>query len=97
MKKQNEIKKSLDEILKEKDKVAKKIQEDNLLELQLVVRAEGLNKGRCYYCPNKHPYLISNCGRAVREAKCPACNEKIGGKNKVLTKNNTEIKGLPFN
>ena len=62
----------------------------------MVVKAEGLNKGRWYYCPNNHPYLISNCGRAVKEAKCPECGAGIGGKNKKLRADNKEIKGLPF-
>jgi len=36
-------------------------------------------QGHWFKCPNGHPYVITECGGAMQEAKCPDCGAKIGG------------------
>merc|ERR1712204_103413 len=36
-------------------------------------------KGHWFKCSNGHYYVIGECGGATEMAKCPECNEVIGG------------------
>ncbi|XP_071112375.1 E3 ubiquitin-protein ligase rnf213-alpha-like [Haliotis cracherodii] len=33
-----------------------------------------------FYCPDGHPYAITECGRPYTEGKCNQCGKKIGGR-----------------
>ncbi|CAF5211440.1 unnamed protein product, partial [Rotaria magnacalcarata] len=46
-----------------------------------IVAALNLAKGHWYVCPKGHPYVITECGGANQESRCPECGEKIGGQN----------------
>ncbi|PVH90683.1 hypothetical protein DM02DRAFT_710328, partial [Periconia macrospinosa] len=37
--------------------------------------------GHWYYCRNNHPFTVGECGMPVAEARCPQCEEPIGGHN----------------
>ncbi|XP_062574185.1 E3 ubiquitin-protein ligase rnf213-alpha-like [Saccostrea cucullata] len=43
-----------------------------------------------YLCPNKHPYVIGNCGRPFIEYTCGVCRAKIGGKLHVAAEGNMQ-------
>ncbi|CAM4799643.1 unnamed protein product [Rotaria magnacalcarata] len=53
-----------------------------------IVAALNLAKGHWYVCPKGHPYVITECGGANQESRCPECGEKIGGQNhRILSTN----------
>ncbi|UJR33622.1 hypothetical protein I4U23_021057 [Adineta vaga] len=78
------------------DKLVKKFQHLNNLpglsiteiERVAIVGALNLTQGHWYVCPNGHPYVITECGGANQESKCPECGEKIGGQNHRLEPRN---------
>ncbi|EWC45320.1 hypothetical protein DRE_00719 [Drechslerella stenobrocha 248] len=37
--------------------------------------------GDWYYCVNGHPFIVRGDGLAVVEARCPDCNEPVGGRD----------------
>ncbi|TGZ81583.1 P-loop containing nucleoside triphosphate hydrolase protein [Ascodesmis nigricans] len=37
-----------------------------------------------YYCENKHPFTVGNCGMPVQVARCPECDARIGGREHEL-------------
>ncbi|KAG5648636.1 hypothetical protein DXG03_003247 [Asterophora parasitica] len=45
--------------------------------------------GHFYNCPNGHTFVITECGGAMQRARCPECNEVIGGDNHTLDSRNT--------
>ncbi|KAG5870922.1 hypothetical protein JTB14_004143 [Gonioctena quinquepunctata] len=53
-----------------------------------IVKAMGLSKGHWFKCPNGHPYVITECGGAMQEFRCPDCGEKIGGTQHTLLATN---------
>ncbi|XP_023016144.2 NFX1-type zinc finger-containing protein 1 isoform X1 [Leptinotarsa decemlineata] len=64
-----------------------------------IVKALGLSKGHWFKCPNGHPYVITECGGAMQEFRCPDCGEKIGGTRHTLTGFNqlaSEMDGAQF-
>lgn len=65
-------------------------------ERKAIVQAMGLTPGHWYVCPNGHPYVITECGGAMQQSKCPECHEGIGGSNHALLSTNrvaTEMDG----
>ncbi|XP_060599995.1 E3 ubiquitin-protein ligase RNF213-like [Ruditapes philippinarum] len=46
-----------------------------------------------YRCPNGHPYVIGNCGRAVERAYCRECGAEIGGQRHHILAGNTKDMG----
>ena len=53
-----------------------------------VIRSLGTT---VYKCPNGHIYLIGECGRPMEESKCPDCGAKIGGREHIPVRNNTQV------
>ncbi|XP_059932789.1 E3 ubiquitin-protein ligase rnf213-alpha-like isoform X2 [Gadus macrocephalus] len=49
----------------------------------LFVAQQAMGQVRWYYCPNKHPCAIGNCGRPWVKSKCPDCGAEIGGTNHI--------------
>ncbi|KAM8945862.1 LOW QUALITY PROTEIN: NFX1-type zinc finger-containing protein 1 [Pelodytes ibericus] len=54
----------------------------------MIVKAIGLQTGHWFKCPNNHVYLITECGGAMEESKCPDCKAKIGGQNHMVDPSN---------
>lgn len=55
----------------------------------------GFNtRGHFYQCPNGHVYVITECGGAMVESRCPECGCAIGGRNHTL--NNTNTRAMDF-
>ncbi|KAG8446598.1 hypothetical protein GDO86_014154 [Hymenochirus boettgeri] len=48
-------------------------------ERAMIVSAMGLQQGHWFKCPNNHVYVITECGGAMEQSKCPECNATIGG------------------
>ncbi|KIO21374.1 hypothetical protein M407DRAFT_80478 [Tulasnella calospora MUT 4182] len=46
-------------------------------------------RGHFYQCPNGHIYVITECGGAMEESRCPECGCAIGGRDHVLNRTNT--------
>ena len=61
-----------------------------ILEKYQIVRALNLPKGHWFKCPNQHIYVITECGGAMEQRKCPepGCNSEIGGVDHKLVANN---------
>ncbi|KAI1908527.1 hypothetical protein LOZ61_003787 [Ophidiomyces ophidiicola] len=36
--------------------------------------------GHWYYCENRHPFTIGECGMPMEEARCPQCGAVVGGR-----------------
>ena len=53
-----------------------------------IVKAMGYRRGHWFKCPNGHIYVIGDCGGAMQRAKCPECQEVIGGENHTLERSN---------
>ena len=53
-----------------------------------VIRSLGTT---VYKCPKGHIYLIGECGRPMEESKCPDCGAKIGGREHIPVRNNTQV------
>ncbi|XP_053388236.1 E3 ubiquitin-protein ligase rnf213-alpha-like [Mercenaria mercenaria] len=47
-----------------------------------------------YRCPNGHPYVIGNCGRAKERANCRECGAAIGGQGHRLVAGNTKDRSV---
>ncbi|KAG9089663.1 hypothetical protein FRC06_001443 [Ceratobasidium sp. 370] len=47
------------------------------------------HSGHFYRCPNGHPYVITECGGAMQESRCPECHAPIGGGSHRLRSDNT--------
>ncbi|PIL26781.1 hypothetical protein GSI_11117 [Ganoderma sinense ZZ0214-1] len=64
-----------------------------LQEREEIVKAFGFwveaHRGHFYNCENGHTFVITECGGAMQEARCPECNAPIGGSGHMLTANNT--------
>ncbi|OQO13288.1 hypothetical protein B0A48_01516 [Cryoendolithus antarcticus] len=55
-------------------------------QLKMVVAAMGSEfrgTGHWYICVNGHPFVIGECGMAMELARCPDCNEQVGGTDHV--------------
>ncbi|KAJ0417154.1 hypothetical protein BJY00DRAFT_325758 [Aspergillus carlsbadensis] len=39
--------------------------------------------GHWYYCRNRHPFTVGECGLPMEEAQCPQCGERVGGQSHV--------------
>lgn len=64
-----------------------------------IVKAMPESKGHWFKCPNKHIYMIGDCGGATVESKCPECNATIGGSDHRLRDDNQfarEMDGAQF-
>ncbi|TBU41804.1 hypothetical protein BD309DRAFT_964525 [Dichomitus squalens] len=59
-------------------------------EREEIVKAFGFShRGHFYNCENGHTFVITECGGAMEESKCPECNAPIGGSSHRLTTSNT--------
>ncbi|RPB23174.1 hypothetical protein L211DRAFT_787516 [Terfezia boudieri ATCC MYA-4762] len=47
------------------------------------MRSELRGTGHWYYCVNRHPFTVGECGMPMREARCPQCDAPIGGQNHI--------------
>ncbi|KAE8575514.1 hypothetical protein XENTR_v10003856 [Xenopus tropicalis] len=54
----------------------------------MIVKAIGLQQGHWFKCPNNHVYVITECGGAMEQSKCPECKEIIGGTQHNLHRTN---------
>ncbi|KAL1748207.1 hypothetical protein HDZ31DRAFT_30258 [Schizophyllum fasciatum] len=77
-------------------KLAKHIEKDaayaplSTSEMEDVVRALSFGyRGHFYNCENGHTFVITECGGATQEARCPECNCPIGGTGHQLHSSNT--------
>ncbi|KAG8902316.1 hypothetical protein FRC00_012829 [Tulasnella sp. 408] len=51
-------------------------------------------RGHFYQCPNGHVYVITECGGAMVQSRCPECGCTIGGRRHTL--NNTNTRAMDF-
>lgn len=57
-------------------------------EMRMVVAAmekEFSGTGHWYYCVNRHPFTIGECGMPMEMARCPQCGAAIGGQRHRTT------------
>jgi len=55
-----------------------------------IIKAFGFsNRGHFYNCENGHTFVITECGGAMEQARCPECNAPIGGSGHRLHQSNT--------
>lgn len=45
--------------------------------------------GHFYNCPNGHTFVITECGGAMQQGRCPECGAVIGGSDHTLDSSNT--------
>lgn len=65
-------------------------------ERKMIVSTMNMAPGHWYKCPNNHVYVITECGGAMEQRKCPDCNATIGGQSHRLASGNmvaTEMDG----
>ncbi|KAL4908894.1 hypothetical protein BDW74DRAFT_187382 [Aspergillus multicolor] len=43
------------------------------------MEAQFSGTGHWYYCVNNHPFTVGECGMPMEEARCPQCDERVGG------------------
>ncbi|KAI8974770.1 hypothetical protein BD414DRAFT_424028 [Trametes punicea] len=61
-----------------------------LQEREEIVKAFGFShRGHFYNCENGHTFVITECGGAMQESRCPECNALIGGSHHQLLSSNT--------
>jgi hypothetical protein len=68
--------------------------QDNLLNFRNAIakaQEECGEAAELYACSKGHPYIIGDCGQPYFRAKCPECNETIGGRFHELVKGNTKL------
>lgn len=57
-------------------------------ERKMIVSAMKMPPGHWYKCPNGHVYLITECGGAMENRRCPDCDAIIGGASHRLERGN---------
>ncbi|KAF3908937.1 hypothetical protein ABW21_db0204613 [Orbilia brochopaga] len=57
--------------------------EENMVIAAMAAQFSGA--GHWYYCINGHPFTVGECGLPMEEARCPECNQPVGGRNHELT------------
>ncbi|KAL2816292.1 hypothetical protein BJX63DRAFT_143404 [Aspergillus granulosus] len=40
-----------------------------------------MGTGHWYYCRNRHPFTVGECGLPMEQARCPQCGEGVGGRD----------------
>lgn len=58
-------------------------------ERKMIVSTMNMAPGHWYKCPNGHVYVITECGGAMENRKCPDCSATIGGQSHRLASGNT--------
>ncbi|KAG9078508.1 hypothetical protein FS749_009464 [Ceratobasidium sp. UAMH 11750] len=58
--------------------------------LSIVKAFDFGHSGHFCRCPNGHPYIITECGGAMQESRCPECHAPIGGGSHRLRSDNTQ-------
>lgn len=58
-------------------------------ERKMIVSSMNMAPGHWYKCPNGHIYVITECGGAMEQRKCPDCSATIGGQSHRLESGNT--------
>lgn len=58
-------------------------------ERKMIVSTMKMAPGHWYKCPNGHVYVITECGGAMEQSKCPDCSATIGGQSHRLASGNT--------
>ncbi|KAJ5052617.1 hypothetical protein J3E74DRAFT_443226, partial [Bipolaris maydis] len=48
-------------------------------EVYMAMARQFSGTGHWYYCRNNHPFTVGECGMPMEEARCPQCEEPIGG------------------
>ncbi|XP_060089485.1 NFX1-type zinc finger-containing protein 1 [Heteronotia binoei] len=56
--------------------------------VQIVTAVMTNRQGHWFKCQNGHIYVITECGGAMEEGRCPECQEVIGGTNHRLDPSN---------
>ncbi|KAL8179818.1 UNVERIFIED_CONTAM: NFX1-type zinc finger-containing protein 1 [Gekko kuhli] len=56
--------------------------------VQIVAAVTDNRRGHWFKCRNGHIYVITECGGAMEESRCPECHEVIGGTNHTLNPSN---------
>ncbi|TFY82038.1 hypothetical protein EWM64_g1976 [Hericium alpestre] len=86
----------VDKYLNEYDELVEHIMTDkvyrplSLHEREEIVKAFGFSpQGHFYNCENGHTFVITECGGAMEQARCPECSAPIGGSNHQLLSSNT--------
>ncbi|KZT65176.1 hypothetical protein DAEQUDRAFT_539533 [Daedalea quercina L-15889] len=65
----------------------------SLQEREDIVKAFGFShRGHFYNCENGHTFVITECGGAMQEARCPECRAPIGGSGHQLHSSNTRAR-----
>ncbi|XP_071956942.1 E3 ubiquitin-protein ligase rnf213-alpha-like [Antedon mediterranea] len=66
--------------------------QDNTMEAVKALRRSNTERNMTWnQCPNGHPYVIGDCGRATFTGYCLECNLPIGGQQHRLRSDNTSI------
>ena len=70
--------------------------DDTMYMVQRALMEAGASSGakRWFTCPNGHPFAIGDCGGATVKARCPECNEEIGGSGHELLGTNRVLGGV---
>jgi hypothetical protein len=50
--------------------------------------------GHWYYCENRHPFTIGDCGGAMELSRCPECGAAVGGQHHRTTAGVTHARDL---
>ncbi|XP_077428659.1 NFX1-type zinc finger-containing protein 1 isoform X2 [Vanacampus margaritifer] len=58
-------------------------------ERKMIVSAMKIGSGHWFQCPNRHVYVITECGGAMEARRCTDCDAMIGGGNHTLASGNT--------
>ncbi|KAH8430069.1 uncharacterized protein LDX57_007740 [Aspergillus melleus] len=45
--------------------------------------AQFTGTGHWYYCQNRHPFTVGECGMPMEQARCPQCGEPVGGQDHI--------------
>ncbi|CDW86632.1 UNKNOWN [Stylonychia lemnae] len=62
--------------------------------IQSLGKAIGISGGKWFKCKNGHYYAIGDCGGAMEKARCPECQEVIGGSNHQLAAGNQHAREI---
>ncbi|KAG8528998.1 uncharacterized protein KY384_006687 [Bacidia gigantensis] len=66
-------------------------------EMQAVYDAmaqDFLGTGHWYYCVNRHPFTVGECGAPMENALCPECGAPVGGESHEFAEGITRATAL---
>ncbi|KAH8594174.1 hypothetical protein B0O99DRAFT_652786 [Bisporella sp. PMI_857] len=65
--------------LKDDIEKARRVVNEEKQEVYRAMARQFSGTGHWYYCRNNHPFTVGECGMPMEEARCPQCEELIGG------------------